>query len=168
MRIYYLFQSGSDPELQGFTDDPTGDKLPAENRPWTFVRQVSPDEEWTHDASRAVVVQGIAENGFALWGRGTPSRPTSSRSIIESDRVEGTAVFDADGTQIGTIKRLLIEKMSGRVVHADVTFGGFLGIGVHHRTIPWEQLAYDPALGGYRTGMTEEQAQSSPTFQPPT
>ena len=164
MRIYYLFQSGSDPELQGFTDDPTGDKLPAENRPWTLVRQISPDAEWTHEASRAVVVNGIAENGFALWSRGTPSRPTSSRPIIESDRVEGTAVFDANGTQIGTIKRLLIEKVSGRVLHADVTFGGFLGIGVHHRTIPWDKLAYDTSLGGYRTDMTEEQVRSSPTF----
>jgi hypothetical protein len=28
--------------------------------------------------------------------------------------------------------------VSGRVLYVDVTFGGFLGIGVHHRTIPWE------------------------------
>ena len=55
-------------------------------------------------------------------------------------------MVDPQGHRIGTIKRLLIEKVSGRVVYVDVTFGGFLGLGVHHRTIPWEKLAYDKQL----------------------
>ena len=38
--------------------------------------------------------------------------------LIESDHVEGTAVYDASGKRIGTIKRLVIEKVSGHVVYA--------------------------------------------------
>src|SRR5215217_3235863 len=91
-------------------------------------------------------------------------QPASSKPIIESDRVEGTAVFNRTNHQIGTIKRLLIEKVSGRVLYVDVTFGGFLGIGVHHLTIPWDKLSYDRENSGYRTSITEEQVRNAPSF----
>jgi hypothetical protein len=162
VRTYYVFQSGSSPHLRGFTDDATGSKLPASDGPWTLSQKAMPDEEWTFGISRAVVAAGILENGFYLWG--PLNRPASSKPIIESDRVEGTAVFDPNGNQIGTIKRLLIEKVSGRVAYVDVTFGGFLGIGVHHHTIPWEKLVYDREYSGYRTDITEEQLKGAPTF----
>jgi hypothetical protein len=162
MRTYYVFQSGSSPDLRGFTDDATGGKLPPADGPWALAQQISPEQEWTLEISRAVVATGIIENGFYLWG--PLHRPASSKPVIESDRVEGTAVFDPNGSQIGTIKRLLIEKVSGRVLYVDVTFGGFLGIGVHHHTIPWDKLNYDRELPGYRTDVTEEQVRGAPPF----
>jgi PRC-barrel domain len=136
VRTWYHFRSQSDPNLHSVTDDPTGDKLPAENSPWVLLHEVSPDREWTLAENKAVVAAGIAENGFYLFDEGS-REPASSKPVIESDRVEGTAVYDPEGKQIGTIDRLLIEKVSGRVLHVDVTFGGFLGIGTRHHTIPW-------------------------------
>jgi len=162
MRTYYVFQAQNSPGLCGITDTPGGDKLPAEDGPWTLLRRISPDHEWDLDISRAVVAAGIIENGFYLHGPIT--RPASSKPIIESDRVAGTPVLDSSGNQIGTIKRLLIEKVSGRVLYVDVTFGGFLGIGVHHLTIPWNNLSYDREYSGYRTGITEEQIRNAPSF----
>jgi hypothetical protein len=50
------------------------------------------------------------------------------------------------------------------VLYVDVTFGGFLGIGVHHQTIPWERLTYVRHLGGYRTDITAEQVRGAPAF----
>jgi hypothetical protein len=163
MRTYYYFQSESSPELHAFTDDRSGEKLPQESKPWAFLREMSPEGAWTHGASRAVVVAGIAENGFSLWDT-TTEHPTASKPIIESDRVEGTAVFNLKGNQIGTIKRLLIEKVSGRVVYVDVTFGGFLGLGTHHHTIPWDKLTFDTSIHGYRTDITEEQVRGAPAY----
>jgi hypothetical protein len=160
MRTYYVFQAQNSPGLRGFTDTPKGEKLPAEDGPWTLVRQISPGETWDINISRTVVAAGIAENGFYLHG--PIKRPTSSKPIVESDRVEGTAVFDARGSQIGTIKRLLIEKVSGKVLYVDVTFGGFLGMGVHHLTIPWDKLSYDREYSAYRTDITREQVLSAP------
>ena len=123
---YYVFHSATTPDLRGITGDPDGATLPASDGPWTFERQIAPDESWTLDLDQAVVAFGIGENGFYLWG--PIPQHASSKPVIESDRVEGTAVFDPQGHRIGTIKRLLIAKVSGRVVYVDVTFGGFLGL----------------------------------------
>jgi hypothetical protein len=162
MRTCYVFQSDTDPNLRGFTDSAAGEKLPAESGPWTFVRQVGPAEQWTFNVGRAIVSAGLLENGFLVW-EVSDNSPTF-HPVIESDRVEGTAVFNQQGRRIGAIKRLLIEKVSGRVLYVDVTFGGFLGIGVHHRTVPWDKLSYDKALEGYRIEITEEQVRDAPEF----
>jgi hypothetical protein len=84
--------------------------------------------------------------------------------LIESDHIEGTAVYDASGKRIGTVKRLVIEKVSGHVAYAITSFGGFLGLGVEVHSIPWEQLHYDTGLGGYRTSITEDQLRKAPEF----
>src|SRR5215217_8128882 len=70
----------------------------------------------------------------------------TGKPLIESDRVEGTAVYDPQGNHLGSIKRLMIEKISGKVAYAVMSFGGFLGMGEDEHTIPWSKLDYDSAL----------------------
>jgi len=88
----------------------------------------------------------------------------TGKPLIESDRVEGTTVYDPNGNSIGSIKRLMIEKISGQVSYAVMTFGGFLGIGEEEHAIPWSALTYDTNLGGYRTAITEQQLRGAPNF----
>ena len=76
-------------------------------------------------------------------------------TLIGSDKVEGTSVYGANDTQIGSIERVMIDKRSGKVSYAVPSFGGFLGIGDDHYPIPWNSLKYDTNLGGYRSGITE-------------
>ena len=94
----------------------------------------------------------------------TQPSPASARRFIESDRVEGTTVYGADGERIGTVKRLMIEKVSGRVAYAVIAFGGFSDLGTGDHTIPWGKLAYDTSLGGYRTDITEGELRQAPGF----
>jgi hypothetical protein len=65
---------------------------------------------------------------------------------------------------IGSIKRLMIEKISGRVAYAVMSFGGFLGMGAEEHAVPWNKLTYDTNLGGYRTDITEDQLRRAPAF----
>jgi hypothetical protein len=88
----------------------------------------------------------------------------TGKPLIESDRVESTAVYDPRGNKIGSIKRLMIEKINGRVAYAVMSFGGFLGIGEEEHAIPWKRLEYDTSLGGYRTDITEQQLRGAPDF----
>ena len=86
------------------------------------------------------------------------------KPLIESDRVEGTAVYDRNDNHIGSIKRLMIEKKTGKVAYTVMSFGGFLGIGEEEHTISWNKLDYDTRLGGVRTDITEQQVCGAPTF----
>jgi hypothetical protein len=88
----------------------------------------------------------------------------TGKPLIESDRVEGTTVYDPQGNNIGSITRLMIEKLSGRVAYAVMSFGGFLGMGTEEHAVPWDKLAYDTSLGGYRTDITEQQLRGAPSF----
>jgi len=83
--------------------------------------------------------------------------------VITSDRVNGTPVLGAGGVQVGVIDHLVIEKISGRISYAVMSFGGFLGLGQDHYPIPWAALRYDPDLEGYVTGITEDQLRDAPS-----
>ena len=85
-------------------------------------------------------------------------------SLIGSDKVEGTAVYGADDRKIGTVQRVMIDKISGKIAYAVVSFGGFLGIGEDYYPMPWLKLDYDTQLGGYRVDVTEDQLRGAPKF----
>jgi hypothetical protein len=93
-----------------------------------------------------------------------PSPLALDHKLIASDRVEGTAVCRPDtGGTIGTIQRLMIDKLTGQVAYAVMTFGGFLGFGERHFPIPWSALRYDPRWGAYVTDITPEQLKGAPS-----
>ena len=92
----------------------------------------------------------------------TEQRETGT--LIGSDKVEGTAVYGADDQKIGSIERVMIDKLSGKVSYAVLSFGGFLGIGDDHYPLPWQSLKYDTALGGYRTNVTQQQLEGAPKY----
>jgi hypothetical protein len=85
-------------------------------------------------------------------------------NLIGSDKVEGTVVYGADDRRIGSIERVMIDKKSGRVSYAVLSFGGFLGIGDDHYPLPWQSLKYDTEIGGYRTGVTQQQLEAAPKY----
>jgi hypothetical protein len=87
-----------------------------------------------------------------------------SASLIGSDKVEGTTVYGIDGNSIGTIQRVMIDKISGKVAYAVTSFGGILSMGEDYYPLPWSQLKYDTGLGGYRTNLTETQLKGAPKY----
>jgi uncharacterized protein YodC (DUF2158 family) len=84
------------------------------------------------------------------------------RRLVSSEDVQGVTVYGSGNESIGRIEHLLIEKVSGRVVYAVMSFGGFLGLAHSHYPIPWSALEYDTSLQGYRTGITEAVLREAP------
>jgi sporulation protein YlmC with PRC-barrel domain len=93
------------------------------------------------------------------------SEDRGQSNLIGSDRVEGTAVYAADGKKIGQIQRVMIDKRSGQVTYAVLSFGGFFGLGEDYYPVPWESLRYDIGLEGYKAGLTEERLQGAPKYR---
>jgi hypothetical protein len=84
--------------------------------------------------------------------------------LISSEDVEETKVYGPDGNNIGEIDHLMIDKVSGRVAYAVMSFGGFLGLGHSHYPVPWGALTFDTSLDGYRTNIAEQQLKDAPEF----
>jgi len=88
-------------------------------------------------------------------------------SLIGSDKVEGTPVYRSNGDRVGQIERVMIDKLSGKVAYAVMSFGGFMGIGEDYYPLPWSLLTYNPRLDGYEVNIGEEQLEGAPEYSQP-
>ena len=79
-------------------------------------------------------------------------------SVISSDKVEGTNVYNLGGDKLGSIDDLMIDRHSGQVRYAVMEFGGFLGMATDRYPIPWSMLKYDDGKGGYVVPSRQSQA----------
>jgi hypothetical protein len=86
--------------------------------------------------------------------------------LIASDKVESTPVRRPNGDKIGTIQRVMIDKRTGRVGYAVMTFGGFLGLGADYYALPWSMLTYNEGLDAYELDITEDQLRGAPAHDP--
>lgn len=65
-------------------------------------------------------------------------------SILSSSTMEGTAIKNPAGDDLGDIKDLMIDLTTSRVAYAVVSFGGLLGIGSKLFAVPLQALKQDP------------------------
>jgi hypothetical protein len=93
-----------------------------------------------------------------------PKSETKPHALVASDRVEGTVVRRLSGERIGSIQRLMIDKVSGNVAYAVLRFGGFLGMGEKHLPIPWEKLKFDTTTQAYQVSITEAERAAAPAY----
>ena len=89
---------------------------------------------------------------------------TTMSTIISSDRVEGTAVYNGAGEKLGSIDDLMIDKVSGQVRYAVLEFGGFLGIGSDRYPLPWNMLKYDTTMDGYVVPLDKNRLDAAPRY----
>ena len=98
-------------------------------------------------------------------GTGSGSVPTDETDrLIASNKVEGTVVFGRNGDRLGTIYNFMVDKFSGQVEYAVMSYGGFLGLGQRYYPLPWRILSYDTDAGGYRIDMSHRDFERAPSF----
>jgi sporulation protein YlmC with PRC-barrel domain len=89
---------------------------------------------------------------------------SETRNLIAASKVNGTNVYNQQGDSLGTIYDVMINKQSGRVEYAIMSFGGFLGMGEHYHPLPWNLLQYDERQGGYIVDLDQDRLQGAPAF----
>ena len=87
-----------------------------------------------------------------------------SANLIASDKVQGTSVYNAEGETLGAIHDVMIDKLSGKVAYAIMSFGGLLGMGNQYHPLPWSVLKYNTNLGGYVVHLDKRQLEGGPAY----
>ena len=64
---FFIFRSESAENMNAFSYDRTGQRLPEKFRPWLQVGVVRPDQRPPHNLDREAIEAAIAAQGFALW-----------------------------------------------------------------------------------------------------
>ena len=82
--------------------------------------------------------------------------------VIAADKVEGTNVYNMAGEKVGSIRNVMIDKISGKVVYATMAFGGVLGMGQKFHALPWNVLKYNAELGGYQIDIDRDRLEQGP------
>jgi hypothetical protein len=84
--------------------------------------------------------------------------------LIASDKVEGTAVYNRQGERLGSVYNFMVDKRTGQVPYAVMSFGGFLGLGDSYYPLPWKALTYDTGMGGYVVDIDKDRLQGAPSY----
>src|SRR5436305_134168 len=103
--------------------------------------------------------EGVMTTAKAISESGTRHHAQRAR-----DRVHGTVVRRRSGERVGTIQRLMIDKVSGNVAYAILRFGGFFGVGDKHLPIPWERLKFDTTRQAYLVSLTDKELANAPSY----
>jgi len=91
-------------------------------------------------------------------------RTDETSQLIAADKVQGTTVYNRAGDKLGTVDNVMIDKRSGHVAYAVMSFGGFLGIGDRFHPLPWGVLDYDTERDGYVVDLDKETLKKAPSY----
>lgn len=86
--------------------------------------------------------------------------------LIGSNKVEGTKVYNRQGERLGSVYNFMIDKYSGEVAYAVMSFGGYLGIGQRYHPLPWRVLDYNTELEGYVVDLDRATLEGAPHYGP--
>jgi hypothetical protein len=132
----------------------------------------SPDVGWTTVGLGAAAVGAVASvallarrntrehHDFELW-----LQTDESIRLISSAKVEGSPVVGRDGEHLGKIVNFMVDKYTGRVAYAVMSFGGTLGFDKALFPLPWSYLSYDTGRDGYVLGVSKDQLSNAPRFK---
>lgn len=84
--------------------------------------------------------------------------------LIASNKVEGTDVYSRSGEHLGQVYNFMVDKYSGQVAYAVMSFGGFLGVGERYHPLPWKSLDYDKKMGGFVVDLDRKRLEGAPSF----
>ena len=93
-----------------------------------------------------------------------PIAVNETERLIAADKVEGTPVYNRAGERLGSVYNFMVDKLTGQVAYAVMSFGGFLGIGERYHPLPWKALTYDTRPGGYVVDVSREQLERAPSY----
>ena len=92
----------------------------------------------------------------------TQTEPT--QLLTQANTAHTVKVESRDGDAVGTVYAFMVHKGSGRVTHAVLSLGGFLGMGRSYYPIPFALLQFDPVRDRYVVTVDRRLLEGGPSW----
>jgi sporulation protein YlmC with PRC-barrel domain len=90
--------------------------------------------------------------------------PTIAPRVLSASTINGDAVHNPQGEDLGHIKDLMIDVATGRVAYAVLSFGGFLGLGDKLFAVPFQALELDARNECFKLDIDKERLKHAHGF----
>jgi sporulation protein YlmC with PRC-barrel domain len=84
--------------------------------------------------------------------------------LMGADTLIGNDVYSRDEQDLGDIKEIMLDTVSGEVCYAVLSYGGFLGMGEKLFAVPWEALSLDIENKRFILDADSSKLESAPGF----
>ena len=92
----------------------------------------------------------------------TPATPTQ---LLVQANISGTMKVESrDGDAVGSVHAFMVHKGTGRVTHAVLSLGGFLGMGKSFYPLPFALLQFDPVRDLYVVTIDRRMLEGGPSW----
>jgi uncharacterized protein YrrD len=83
---------------------------------------------------------------------------------MAADTLEGDAVVNTEGEDLGKIRDIMLDVRTGRVAYVVLASGGFLGVGNKLFAVPWSALTLDADRKCFVLDVQKERLETAPGF----
>lgn len=84
--------------------------------------------------------------------------------ILSATTMIGDEVRNPKGEKLGKIEEIMIDRHTGNVAYAVLSFGGLMGIGDKLFAVPWEALRVDTGEHEFVMDVDKERLENAPGF----
>lgn len=88
----------------------------------------------------------------------------SNQVVRTADVIGQKVIGHLDKENLGKIEEIVLDKLSGEVRYAVLSFGGFLGMGDDYYALPWKSLSYCNEHEAFEINVTKEKLKNAVGF----
>ena len=85
-------------------------------------------------------------------------------SLMGANTLIGNDVYSQNDEDLGDIKEIMLDTVSGKVCYAVLSYGGFLGMGEKLFAVPWQALTLDTDNERFVLNVDSAKLDSAPGF----
>jgi sporulation protein YlmC with PRC-barrel domain len=95
---------------------------------------------------------------------GPDARRGPGPELMGAETLIGNDVCNDKKEDLGEIKEIMLDVLSGRVCYAVLSFGGFLGMGEKLFAVPWDALTLDTKHKRFVLNVERDRLKDAPGF----
>ena len=89
---------------------------------------------------------------------------TATQLLVHATITTTMKVESRDGESVGSVHAFMVHKGSGRVTHAVLSLGGFLGMGKSYYPLPFGLLRFDAVRDAYVVTIDRRMLEGGPSW----